>query len=231
MNVYKNILRIKKLSAFTLAEVLITLGIIGIVAAMTVPSLIKNYQKQQTVVELQKVLSTISNAYTMSVSQNGPGDSWDLPSTWDAAGSTQFWNSYFVPYISVSRTCTSANYSQCWSSASTFLDGKPLTVGIYFLMLNDGTLINLSGGGSGYGVMYVDINGFKKPNIMGKDIFKIDYYFTTGKVSLDGQGLSRSGILSPGDYSCSLDSGIAKGNWCGALIQIDGWKISDDYPW
>ena len=42
------------LVAFTLAEVLITLGIIGVVAAMTMPSLIVNYQKQQTVTRLKK---------------------------------------------------------------------------------------------------------------------------------------------------------------------------------
>ena len=38
-----------KFKAFTLAEILITLGIIGVVAAMTIPTLITNYQKKQTV--------------------------------------------------------------------------------------------------------------------------------------------------------------------------------------
>ena len=39
--------------AFTLAEVLITLGIIGVVAAMTMPSLIANYKKKQAVTQLK----------------------------------------------------------------------------------------------------------------------------------------------------------------------------------
>ena len=39
---------------FTLAEVLITLGIIGVVAALTLPSLITNYQKKQIVAQLKK---------------------------------------------------------------------------------------------------------------------------------------------------------------------------------
>ena len=39
---------------FTLAEVLITLGIIGVVAALTLPSLVTNYQKQVTVNKLKK---------------------------------------------------------------------------------------------------------------------------------------------------------------------------------
>ena len=42
--------------AFTLAEVLITLGIIGIVAAMTIPTLIVNYQKKQTVSKLKQTI-------------------------------------------------------------------------------------------------------------------------------------------------------------------------------
>ena len=41
----ENMSQIKKIFGFTLAEVLITLGIIGVVAAMTLPTLIQNYKK------------------------------------------------------------------------------------------------------------------------------------------------------------------------------------------
>ena len=44
----------KKFYAFTLAEVLITLGIIGVVAAMTMPTVIKNYQKKQDATQMRK---------------------------------------------------------------------------------------------------------------------------------------------------------------------------------
>lgn len=54
----------KQQSAFTLAEVLITLGIIGVVAAMTLPTLIQNHQKQTYVTGIQKGISTISNAFS-----------------------------------------------------------------------------------------------------------------------------------------------------------------------
>ena len=46
--------------AFTLAEVLITLGIIGIVAALTLPNLIEEHQKKETSVKLQKMYSTLN---------------------------------------------------------------------------------------------------------------------------------------------------------------------------
>jgi prepilin-type N-terminal cleavage/methylation domain-containing protein len=48
-------------NAFTLAEVLITSGIIGVVAALTMPSLIANYQGRGTVTKLKKAYSTFTN--------------------------------------------------------------------------------------------------------------------------------------------------------------------------
>lgn len=45
-----------KIRAFTLAEVLITLGVIGVVAAMTLPTLIQNYQEQEYVNKLKKAI-------------------------------------------------------------------------------------------------------------------------------------------------------------------------------
>ena len=57
--------------AFTLAEVLITLGIIGVVAAMTIPNLMTAYQKQQTEARLKQAYSVLTNAVRLSESENG----------------------------------------------------------------------------------------------------------------------------------------------------------------
>ncbi len=59
-----------KIKAFTMAEVLITLGIIGIVAAMTMPVLIGKYQKHVTVTRLQKVYSVLSQAVNFAIKDN-----------------------------------------------------------------------------------------------------------------------------------------------------------------
>lgn len=56
---------------FTLAEVLITLGIIGIVAAITIPNLITNYQKHVTVTKLQRAISVLNQAYKLSFDEVG----------------------------------------------------------------------------------------------------------------------------------------------------------------
>ena len=61
---------------FTLAEVLITLGIIGVVAAMTMPSLIANHQEKVTVTKVKKVYSILSQAYLIAVEEYGTPDEW-----------------------------------------------------------------------------------------------------------------------------------------------------------
>ena len=105
--------------AFTLAEVLITLGIIGVVAAMTIPTLINDYEKKETVTALQKMYSTINQAVKISEIENGSMTGWGSPATdFDSTQSKDWWNTYFVPYsdLSVLKTCNSSNWADCWSS-------------------------------------------------------------------------------------------------------------------
>ena len=60
--------------AFTLAEVLITLGIIGVVVAMTLPTLIANYQKQVYVNQLKRTVSVLDNGFKLIPSIEGVGE-------------------------------------------------------------------------------------------------------------------------------------------------------------
>ena len=62
--------------AFTLAEVLITLGIIGVVAAMTLPTLVQRHREKQTVSALKSAYSIFSQAYLMAVKEYGTLDNW-----------------------------------------------------------------------------------------------------------------------------------------------------------
>lgn len=61
---------------FSIAEVLICLMIVGMIAAMTIPGIVFRYQEQITVTQLQKTYSTISNAYKMLRSVYGPPEYW-----------------------------------------------------------------------------------------------------------------------------------------------------------
>ena len=48
---------------FTLADVLVTLGIIGVVSAMTIPTLMQNHQKKTYVTQLHKVYNELQQAF------------------------------------------------------------------------------------------------------------------------------------------------------------------------
>ena len=84
--------------AFTLAEVLITLGIIGIVAAMTLPSLVQNYKEKQTVVALKKIYSTMSQAFNSAKSEGIEPEDWATEKTADGYGADEFM-SHIKPYL------------------------------------------------------------------------------------------------------------------------------------
>lgn len=71
----------KEKSGFTLAEVLVTLGIIGVVAAITLPQLITNYKEKQRVTQLQKAYSVLQQAFTMAVKDYGTPNYWGLAKT------------------------------------------------------------------------------------------------------------------------------------------------------
>ena len=60
-----------KKSAFTLTEVLITMGVIGIISALTVPTLVNNYQRKAMTVQLRKVANDMSNAADMLMTEEG----------------------------------------------------------------------------------------------------------------------------------------------------------------
>lgn len=63
-------------NSFTMAEVLITLGIIGIVAAMTLPSLIKKHQRIETETRLKKAYSVINQAFLAAQAKHGEAKDW-----------------------------------------------------------------------------------------------------------------------------------------------------------
>ena len=87
-----------KKAAFTLAEVLITLGIIGVVAAMTMPSLIQNYQEKATVTKLKKCYSLVSQAYVSILNDEGGSDTLQ-------AGDDLEMMEKFGKYLKYQKTC------------------------------------------------------------------------------------------------------------------------------
>lgn len=230
----------KKFTGFTLAEVLITLGIIGVVAALTIPALIQNNKNQQIISKLQKAYATISQAIKLSEIDNGAVSTWTYGDG-TAARSESFMDTYLVPYLRVAKNCQDTLSSGCWGNVSGaayyhyYLNTGTDTLQTA-VALTDGTYIGLNAI-SGAAFIFIDINGPKEPNRLGRDIFEL--MITPTAVSnfrlneqnpglyFYGAGLSRDSLKSSSALGCNTSEA---GRYCGAMIQLDGWKIADDYP-
>ena len=91
---------------FTLAEVLITLGVIGIVAAMTMPTLIANHQKEVVATSLRKAYAELNLALQMAISDYGDVSTWD----YSTASEIAMWaEKYIQPYFKVLRAQNCSN--------------------------------------------------------------------------------------------------------------------------
>ncbi len=216
-------------AAFTLAEVLVTLGIIGIVAAMTMPVLIANHQKKETVAKLKKAYSILQQATIFAKQEYGEVNDWDYSDPYE------FGQKYFKPYLKVIVDTQKEIYS--W----TDLTGNSHSYSTWpTLILADGTYIFIYLADPGYPVNFhigVDINGKQKPNKLGRDLFLFTYYKNALRTySQYETGMpNRNNVVYPGTSGqCNVDAQggvMGPGSYCSTLIEMDGWEIKDDYPW
>lgn len=225
-------------SGFTLSEVLITLGVIGIIAAITIPILVADYQKKQTVSQLQKAYSEINQVFNLSINDNGDPKTWD----WSSGGTigvatTRVAETYFVPYFSIAQNCGYVASSACSKAARKVFSKSanyPFNNNLYHIILNDGTYLGFNFNtfpSPNYFMFLVDVNAENPPNVLGKDAFLIYIDISTGKLGFYGRGSSRNTLINDATRGCSTSATSWGGGFCGALIQQDGWTISDDYQW
>ncbi|MFA7659550.1 MAG: hypothetical protein WCY19_08965 [Candidatus Gastranaerophilaceae bacterium] len=160
--------------SFTLSDVLITLGVIAVVAAMTIPALINGVQDIQYKSAYKKAFSAASQALAMANQQyllaaaTGEGDYTNHPNNFLA----------FKDQFKVVKECLNNNNSQCWDSTGektssgypheetyAFIDSSGMAWSMYY-----GGLLQI----------FVDTNGFKKPNQWGKDRFGLKFKSDNG---------------------------------------------------
>ena len=205
--------KIKTESAFTLAEVLITLVIIGVVAALIIPTAVSKYRDQQTIQSLKTAYTIFAQAVKMAETNNGPVGTWDISPGNSQEGSLKLYN-LIVPYLSLAKECRES--SGCFADSYKNLQGnrvpyQPKSWGYYsrgilsngmpFLVWSNGSECNSSLGQT-CGVIRVDINGDKKPNRFGYDYF--------------GFNITKNGLLPQG----STNDQITKR--CNLLSSSDG---------
>ena len=232
---------------FTLAEVLITLGIIGVVAAMTMPTIMSNYRKKQAVVQLKKAYSEISQALTLAQTEFGMIEDWDFTNIPFAERSKYFAQNFLLKNIKTIKVCNPTS-PDCWKEPVN-TSGRLAMCRTEHLGGNYISFISSSGYSvfswvavSGHdGGVCVDLNGPSKgDSIVGKDVFLI--YFNSRMDDSRNPGvfmyggfkkniLSRDELLNDPTYGCATVEHDWGGAYCGLLIQRDGWEIKDDYPW
>ena len=229
------------LLAFTLAEVLITLGIIGVVAALTIANLIQNYREKTTVTQVVKAYSTLSQAFEQAIEDNGTVDGWCTKDELYNDCSIKISN-VMKPYLKIEKECLKGNY-KCLGGKHKFLYSNN---SIYFFnasnqyVLTDGSIVQFKAeSGDMYtsrwcratknvtkqpdryfgscGIVYVDVNGLKNPNTFDKDTFT----FAIFKDGLALKGLPPDTIVTFNKYCLGKNINLAYGGHC------SGWVVTN----
>lgn len=210
----------KKIFAFTLAEVLVTLGVIGVVAAMTMPTLISNHQKKVYAVEMNKVYNELQQAFLKYRNDANAVNLAEAGLT-SQTNVNQFLKDYFktvtvcsnleppcIPnteYKNLNGASVSSggieNVKNWWSNVNCATLGSGASICIE-------ALANHSSNGVKWSHILVDTNGMKGPNTAGRDVFFIAYY-ENGTV--DEEGVvpvcnARKECSSPTDAKTKRDS-------------------------
>ncbi len=237
---------------FTLAEVVLTLSIIGVIAAITIPTMIHDTNKKHTIEQLKKTVSTLNQAVYNATITNGELNTW----SWQTEdGIMDIMQNIITPRLNVGYMCsgdvTPSNYC---SYNVKGIDNNEQEITRMFkaksrVLLTDGSLIAFTdansflneeeedSGDSGddidrptgsdcnwgrnpktlCGVFMVDVNGNKKPNAVGKDVFYYGIYLS-GAVLPYGANEGDEFV----EENCSVGS---SGKTCAAKISRRGWDV------
>lgn len=198
--------------AFTLAEVLIVLGIIGIVAELTIPVVLHNFQKQTAIVKLQKMYTNLAQAIKLSEIENGSATGWVYGAQASYTDTLTFFDTYLKPYIRTTEVTPNSTNNGIYVKLS---DGTTMT---FYMDSATGmqTAFHLEPGKTGF---------------RGKNAFY--YVFDKSKINVlqpyagGTTGTGRAKWLS-GSEACTPagNKGV-----CAGLVMNDGWQILSDYPY
>ena len=208
----------KELFAFTLAEVLITLGIIGVVAAITIPNVVAKFQHKALESQFKKSVSVISQVVLKAKNDIGADKFTDYCTKYNFTNSkyeraSECYNSLYNNYIKLKNNynyTTTSRDEQRKDTIKTYNGKQTFTHSstssalgdtvLFITAMPDGSYVNFQI--NEYSLYIgVDINGGKKPNKLGHDIF----IFTLNK-----QNDFLTSLGEPKNYT---DEEIANGNY------------------
>ncbi len=217
----------KKFFAFTLAEVLITLGIIGVVAALTIPTLISNHQKKVYVTQFKKAYNTVTNAFKLIQADTGSDNVFDsefvTALTVNSSSNEQEVNRLAKKYFNIAQDVKYISQSSAPEYRYLFYGNGTATVQPYGYLLKtaDGADIYLfatSNVTSNYYniTVFVDVNGSNRnPNTSGRDYFH--FWFD--------QNL-KTNLNNTGDFCNKYASHSAEPQSCTKKVMQEGWEMN-----
>ena len=236
---------------FTLAEVLITLGIVGVVAALTIPNLISNYKKLVVETQLKKTYTILNQVVKRSEADNGSALNWDWKNTYNGKDADAFFDKYFAPYLNLNGKKSSFGNGRYFD---IYANNSQVTSWSYnngnnaqWRLLSDGSAVmfdltardNVFLGGFNV-VLPASVK--KKRLVMGRDVFlfTINYLSDKSAVTVFPQSWGNWNCKNVSDNKlqfnqrCNGDNnsgdGIAAATYCSVILYCNGWKVPDDYP-
>lgn len=214
----------RKFFGFTLAEVLITLGIIGVVAALTLPTLISNHRKKVYSTQLKKAVNTVLNANKLMLAEAGVDSLNDVDFYQHVTrGSSTTMDSLARKYFNIAKDVTNLrssndeykyllninHYSHNTTDYFSNVSGH-----IYLLSTADGADLFFNDK-----YVYIDVNGYnKRPNTVGLDFFLL-VLNTDGTIARRAYNQSKEWCLS-GGTTYHTPAG------CLEQVMRDNWEIT-----
>ena len=219
--------------AFTLAEVLITLGIIGVVAAMTIPTLMANHRKKVVETKLEKIYSVMNQAINLTNAEYGDVTNWIIDcgssnSPTCSINEVENWfNSTIGKHLETLKTGKTKNKTD--DILLIYLkDGSILGVTNYiydmFFYVNSDAISNARSGKNYFLFRFNPILLSHQNNEEAQKDLKYSLKPTFEPYSNYWNG-TREQLIDGHSFSCAQNHAF-----CAKLIQYDGWKISKDYP-
>ena len=221
--------------AFTLAEVLITLGIIGVVAAMTIPTLMANHRKKVVETKLEKIYSVMNQAINLTNAEYGDVTNWIIDcgssnSPTCSINEVENWfNSTIGKHLETLKTGKTKNKTNTYDILLIYLkDGSILGVTNYiydmFFYVNSDAISNTQSGKNYFLFRFNPILLSHQNNEEAQKDLKYSLKPTFEPYSNYWNG-TREQLIDGHSFSCAQNHAF-----CAKLIQYDGWKISKDYP-
>lgn len=175
----------KKFKAYTLAEIIITMIVIGVIMSMTLPSYIKNSKKLEWIATYKTAFSIINEATMLVMAENGGS----LINAWSDTGVMY---TKYQPYLKIAKTCSGAPGGNCFATSYAYMNtGTTTCPAQRSVILTNGMSLGFQAwqgtttlGNINY--IYVDTNGLKGPNIIGKDYFQIEVSVADNPVMPNG---------------------------------------------